>query len=151
MHSSAYMCVCVRVSDKFQFKLTLLMAYEIHGCSTTRLYRCSALYAQHSICTVANCSHCMYCTYVHTCYVSIHTVSSYVSTYILACVSGVSCVGTVECNSTTCRRQRSLSGTKLCSVPDKDLRGWNVVLLQSTVLREMLNIITDIRAAAIIH
>ena len=117
------MFVCVRVSDKFHLKLTLLMAYEVHGCSTTRLYRCSALYAQHSIRTVATCSHCMYCTFVRTCYVSTHTVSSYVSTYILACVSGVSCVGTVECNSTTRRRQRSLSGTKLCSVSDKDLRG----------------------------
>ena len=39
----------------------------------------------------------------------------------------------------------------LTFVPDKDLCGRNVVLLQSTVLREMLNISTDIGAAGMIH
>ena len=33
-------------------------------------------------------------------------------------------------------------------VPDKDLCGWNDVLVQSTVLRDMLDITTDIKAVA---
>ena len=50
---------------------------------------------------------------------------------------------TVDCN----RPRRSSPGAN-CIVPDEDLRGQNIVLLQSTVLREIPDIIADISAIA---
>ena len=55
---------------------------------------------------------------------------------------------TVDCNSTSFQPRMSSSGTKLfflsCFVPDENLHGQNIVLLQSTVLHEMLDVTTDI-------
>ena len=56
---------------------------------------------------------------------------------------------TVDGNCTMFRPRRSLSGAKYLSfVPEEDLRGRNIVQLQSTVLREMLDITT---ATGVIH
>ena len=56
---------------------------------------------------------------------------------------------TVDGNCTMFRPRRSLSGAKYLSfVPEEDLRGRNIVQLQSTVLREMLDITT---ATRVIH
>ena len=50
---------------------------------------------------------------------------------------------TADCNCTMFQPRRSLSGAKYLSfLPEEDLRGRNVVQLQSTVLCEMLNITT---------
>lgn len=56
---------------------------------------------------------------------------------------------TKNCNSTMFWSRRSLSGTKSerensSCIPDKDVHGRNVVMLQFIVLHDMLNITTDI-------
>ena len=43
---------------------------------------------------------------------------------------------------------RSTDQVQDCFVTDKDLRGRNIALLQSSVLHEMLDITTDIKAVA---
>ena len=56
----------------------------------------------------------------------------------------------VDCNSMFCKHfdHEGLRQVQNSFVPDKDLCGQNIVLLQSTVLHEMLNITTDIEAVA---